>query len=106
MRIRVVSQARLLVFVLLLSTLLILGGWLVGARSSAYAGQAQLADVAALHGPHVVAPGDTLWDIAATYAPRQMDLRFAVYSLRERNALASANLLVGQRIELPASWVR
>ena len=106
MRIRVVSQTRLLVFVLFLCSLLILGGWLVGSRSSVYAAEAQLADLAGHSGPLVVAPGDTLWDIAARYAPRQMDLRFAVYSLRAHNALASANLMVGQRIDLPAAWVR
>lgn len=106
MRIRVVSQTKLLVFVLFLCSLLILAGWFAGTRSSVYAGQAKLADVAGHPGPHVVAPGDTLWDIAATYAPRHMDIRFAVYSLREHNALASANLLVGQQIDLPASWIR
>lgn len=106
MRIRVVSQTRLLIFVLFLCSLLILGGWLVGSRSGAYAAEAQLADIAEHPGPLVVAPGDTLWDIAARYAPRQMDLRFAVYSLREHNQLASASLLVGQRIDLSAAWVR
>lgn len=52
----------------------------------------------------VVAPGDTLWDIAASRAPRGADLRYAVYQLREHNQLASANLRVGQRLSLPPGW--
>lgn len=51
-----------------------------------------------------VAPGDTLWDIAADRAPRGVDLRYAIYQLRELNGLTSANLQVGRRIQLPPGW--
>lgn len=52
----------------------------------------------------LVSPGDTLWDIAAARAPRGIDLRYAVYRLREHNQLSSASLRVGQRIFLPPGW--
>ena len=106
MKIKVVSRARLAVFIGVLSLLLILGGWLAGARSAAYAAEASLSERVPVSGPVIVALGDTLWDIAGDYAPLHMDLRYAVYTLRQHNQLASANLMVGQRIDLPPQWTR
>jgi len=50
---------------------------------------------------HVVAEGDTAWDLAARYAPR-MDRRDAIDDLLALNGQGA--LRVGQEIVLPASF--
>jgi LysM repeat protein len=54
-------------------------------------------------GPHPrhyrVAPGDTLWSIAAASYPG--DPREGVWKLRERNRLAGSTIVPGQRLVLP-----
>lgn len=47
-----------------------------------------------------VKPGDTLWSIAARTFPG--DPREGVWELRERNDLASATIVPGQILVLPA----
>jgi LysM repeat protein len=48
---------------------------------------------------YVVAPGDTLWTIAATnYAG---DPREAIWEIRERNGLEGTLIAPGQRLVLP-----
>ena len=47
-----------------------------------------------------VAPGDTLWTIAGEVAPGQ-DRRDTVHRIIELNALSSAELSVGQRVDVP-----
>ena len=47
-----------------------------------------------------VEPGDTLWSIAARTFPG--DPREGVWELRERNDLASATIVPGQMLVLPA----
>lgn len=77
---------------------LLAGGVLVALAQARFSGSDSIS-------VHVfVAPGDTLWEIAADRAPSGVDLRYAVYQLRELNGLASANLRVGQRIQLPPGW--
>ena len=49
-----------------------------------------------------VAPGDTLWSIAAEVAPGQ-DRRDTVHRIVELNALPSAELAVGQRVAVPTA---
>lgn len=107
MRLRVANQRRFLLAILMLAVLLVFCGWLVGARSAAYAGQAGAPPASQGAAPALimVGAGDTLWDIAARHAPPDMDLRVAVYVLRTHNSLASANLQVGQRIAVPSVWV-
>ncbi|HZT45088.1 MAG TPA: LysM peptidoglycan-binding domain-containing protein [Gaiellaceae bacterium] len=49
---------------------------------------------------YVVKPADTLWSIAArTYGG---DTREGVWKLQQRNHLATATLVPGQRLVLPA----
>lgn len=107
MRFRVARPARLAAFVVALMSLLLIAGWLAGTRSAACAGQATAQSA---RGPRsstlVVSPGDTLWGIAQRFAPADIDPRYAVYSLRELNNLASANIVAGQRLVLPPSWPR
>lgn len=47
----------------------------------------------------VVRPGDTLWAIAARTYPG--DVREGVWRLEQRNGLASATIVPGQRLVLP-----
>lgn len=50
---------------------------------------------------HVVAPGETAWELAARYAP-SMDRRVAVDELLALNGQGS--LRIGQELRLPASF--
>jgi LysM repeat protein len=50
---------------------------------------------------HVVAPGETLWQLAGEVAP-DADRRETVARIRELNALDGAAVSAGQRLALPA----
>jgi nucleoid-associated protein YgaU len=52
---------------------------------------------------HVVAAGDSLWNLAASVAPEGADLRRVVDHILELNGLDDATIYPGQRILLPAS---
>lgn len=41
---------------------------------------------------YVVQYGDTLWDIAEEYAPKNMDLRKYIHNIKEQNGLDSMNI--------------
>jgi LysM repeat protein len=49
--------------------------------------------------PHVVKPGDTLWEIASDHYGG--DPRAAVWRIQERNGLTSAALAPGMTLYLP-----
>ena len=48
-----------------------------------------------------VGAGDTLWEIANTYCDCEDDIRNTVYKIKKINNLKSADLVVGQAIEVP-----
>lgn len=50
---------------------------------------------------HLVMPGDTLWDLAAS-VPGVDDRREAVHRIMELNDLPNGSLMAGQRIQIPA----
>jgi nucleoid-associated protein YgaU len=50
---------------------------------------------------YVVRPGDHLWSIAATHYDGAVDLREAVYVIRQANHLGQAPLQPGQQLDLP-----
>jgi LysM repeat protein len=52
---------------------------------------------------HVVAAGETLWELARGVAAPGEDLRDVVSGLAELNGLSSSGLQAGQKILLPAS---
>jgi hypothetical protein len=103
-RFRRASASRMAGLALVIAAFLLLGSFSVG---GVLAAMAHGSPAAANQGQDlcvVVAAGDTLWGIASSHAPRDMDLRYAVYALRQHNQLASANIHVGQRIALPRGW--
>ncbi|KRD41704.1 hypothetical protein ASE38_19325 [Cellulomonas sp. Root930] len=51
---------------------------------------------------HVVAPGETLWEIAESIAAPTEDVRDVVFDLVRLNELPDAGLMAGQVIVLPA----
>jgi LysM repeat protein len=48
-----------------------------------------------------VAPGDTLWSIAADHYPPSEDPRVAIEAIREANGLEGYRIQPGPRLELP-----
>ena len=64
--------------------------WAVFARTSSGAGHEQV---------YVVKPADTLWSIARTHYAG--DPRAAIWRIEQRNGLADATLVPGQRLVLP-----
>ncbi|MDE0233203.1 MAG: LysM peptidoglycan-binding domain-containing protein [bacterium] len=80
----------LLVVTLTGALLLMLEGEAVGAP-----GQHEIESV-------VVAPGETLWEIADRFSPESMDLRLVVQELVDLNRLESKVLRPGQVLQVPA----
>lgn len=46
--------------------------------------------------------GDTLWDIAKKYADGKDDIRYIIYSIKDRNGLQTADIKPGQKLIIPA----
>lgn len=84
------------VAVILLALALLLGGVLVATRASAD-GPVSAPQVER----YVVAPGDTLWAIAAGVARPGEDLRDVVREIEVLNEMPSAALTAGEQILLP-----
>lgn len=51
---------------------------------------------------HVVAPGDTLWALATSYAPDR-DPREFIHEIKRLNGLSSVVLTPGERLILPSA---
>jgi nucleoid-associated protein YgaU len=75
---------------LLVTTLVALVIWAIGAHSSNSAGKPQL---------YTVKPYDTLWSIAASHYGG--DPRDVIYRLERRNGLTDATVRPGQTLVLP-----
>jgi len=50
---------------------------------------------------HVVAAGDTLWEIASDYVDAGEDVREVVDAIKERSGITSSSLQVGQVLQVP-----
>ncbi len=48
-----------------------------------------------------VQPGDTLWDLAESFGPRDQDLRKVVYEICEYNDISADSIYPGQIILIP-----
>jgi LysM repeat protein len=53
---------------------------------------------------HVVAPGDTLWDIAAIYTDPGDDVRDTIHDIRSVNGMTSSVILVDQVLVIPLEF--
>ena len=49
---------------------------------------------------YYVYPGDTLWSIAASYCPEDMDIREYIYEVKEYNNMTTSGLRAGQTIDI------
>lgn len=50
---------------------------------------------------HVVAAGDTLWDIAAEYVPDGEDVRPMVSAIKESSEISTSTIHPGQVLRIP-----
>ncbi len=91
--------ARGRVVVVLLALLLVALPLVLGARAAQAEPPASVPQVE----QHVVAPGETLWRIAATIAAPGDDIRDVVDGLVRLNALPDSSLLAGQTVLVPVS---
>jgi LysM repeat protein len=89
---RVAGLVRLVVFLLLIFVAVWAGVRVAnaGTEGTLYTGQY-----------YVVQQGDDLWTIAAVHYDRTVDIRKAVYVIREANHLSDATLQPGQDLQLP-----
>lgn len=85
------------VVVVLLALLVVALPLMLGARAA----QAGVPATAPQVERHVVAPGETLWQIAAAVAEPGDDVRDVVGDLVRLNALPDSSLLAGQTIVVP-----
>jgi len=93
--VRLTRRGRVVVFTVALLVLLSLA--LLGAGFSGATGQR--GDEAPTH-TVVVAPGDTLWDLAAT-AAHGGSIRDTEQQIKDLNGLDSGMLIAGQRLRIP-----
>ena len=49
---------------------------------------------------YIVAPGDTLWDIASEYK-KEKDIRTYLYKLKKINDIKTSEISIGMKIKLP-----
>ncbi|MGI8644833.1 MAG: LysM peptidoglycan-binding domain-containing protein [Nocardioides sp.] len=99
-RVRLTRRGRLAVFLVALAAVLVAGVFLgAGSVATQERGQSVPSSVV------MVAPGETLWDIASRITPSGDDVRDTMYDIKRLNALESSALDAGQRIRVPASDV-
>ncbi|WP_147572859.1 LysM peptidoglycan-binding domain-containing protein [Cellulomonas massiliensis] len=92
---RLTARGRAVLIVLALALVGLVG--LMGGRALAAGDPARTPAVV----EHVVAPGETLWDIAATVTPAGESVNSTVGQLVRLNGLSSDQLMAGQTIALP-----
>jgi hypothetical protein len=83
-----------------LATLCVLAACAIAARSTP---STSAAPVPAAPPPAtvVIAPGDTLWDLAAAHAPPQVDVASYAAAVAAHNGLDARRLQPGDAVELP-----
>lgn len=92
---RVVNKLRFTVFVVL--TILILTtaiNFALGLNTAVSLTVPEYMDI-------TVASGDTLWSIAETYMPTDVDIRESVYELCKLNDISASELYAGMTIQVP-----
>jgi hypothetical protein len=95
--VRLTRRGRIVV-VLLMLTMLIVGGFTLGRASSQAAGPDAHRPVPTV----TVAPGETLWEIAARMAPHA-DRRALVAQIEAINHLSGGHVMAGQQLRLPVT---
>lgn len=95
-RLRLTRRGRL-VLVALCAAVLVLASVLVSGRAASADAPASAPVVER----HVVASGETLWEIASSISGPGEDVRDVILELAELNGLADSSLVAGQTIVLP-----
>ena len=97
-RVRLTRRGRLAVFLVALAAVLMAGVFLgAGSVATQERGESVPSSVV------MVAPGETLWDIASRRTPTGDDVRNVMYDIKRLNALGSSSVMAGQRIRVPAA---
>jgi LysM domain len=95
--VRLTRRGRLVLVVVALTAVLVAGFFLgAGSVATQERGTSPATEVV------MVAPGETLWDIASRITPSGDDVRDTMYDIKRLNALSSSALDAGQRIRVPA----
>lgn len=64
-------------------------------------GAADAEDLPGTTTSYVVAPGDTLWEIAGEHVADGEDVRVYIDAIKERSGIGSSSLQVGQVLQIP-----
>lgn len=92
---RIKNRFRFTIFVVLMIILLTTAvNFALGLNTAASSTVQEYTDV-------VIKSGDTLWNIAQTYMPDNMDTRKAVYQLCSLNNISADELYAGMTIQVP-----
>lgn len=92
---RVVNRFRFTVFVVLTIVMLTTAiNFALGLNTAASLTKTDYMDVQ-------ITSGDTLWSIAESYMPSDMDTREAVYKLCKVNDISASDLYAGMTIQVP-----
>jgi antitoxin (DNA-binding transcriptional repressor) of toxin-antitoxin stability system len=95
--VRLTRRGRLVLLLVALTAVLVAGFFLgAGSVATQERGTSPATEVV------MVAPGETLWDIASRLTPAGDDVRDTMFDIRRLNALTSSALDAGQRIRVPA----
>jgi Tfp pilus assembly protein FimV len=97
-QVRLTRRGRTLVFLVALVSVL-MAGFFLGAGSVATQERGEPAPTSVV----MVAPGETLWDIASRLTPTGEDVRDTMYDIKRLNALDTSALDAGQRLRVPAA---
>lgn len=96
-QVRLTRRGRVVLVLVALFTVLAVGVfWGAGSVATQERGSSPATEVV------MVAPGETLWDIASRLTPAGDDVRDTMYDIKRLNALSSSALDAGQRIRVPA----
>jgi len=95
--VRLTRRGRLVLVLIALTAVLVAGFfWGAGSVATQERGTSPATEIV------MVAPGETLWEIASRLTPSGDDVRDTMYDIKRLNALSSSALDAGQRIRVPA----
>ena len=97
MKYRIVNRTRFITFLVI--AILLMYFLIAGLASIVFASDNGLRETAEVR----IVSGDTLWDIAKEYGPRNQDIRKTVYDICVYNGIKAGEIYPGQVIYIPAN---